>query len=62
MQLTLLPLRTTDSARELAWGKMAAGDDVRDSALRHLAFPIHIYGYINVILANIVIIQIDVVN
>ncbi len=44
MQITHLPSRTTDSTRELARGKMAAGDDVRDSALRLLAFIIHIYG------------------
>lgn len=45
VQITHLTSGTTEPARKPACDKMAAGDDVRDSAVRHLAFIMDIYGW-----------------
>jgi len=42
--ITHLTSGTKKPARKLACDKMAAGDDDRDSAIRHLAFIRDIYG------------------
>jgi len=42
VQITHLTSGTTEPAKKLACDKMAASDDVRDSAVRHLAFIVYL--------------------